>query len=266
MHSQSTSDQVGAYPQAGLEQKPIDSNSAAPSLRFDIVTLFPEIFSGYLTQSLLAKAIDKGLVEIHVHNLRDWSVDTKHHKVDDRPYGGGPGMLICVEPVIRCVEAVVAMDPRPATVVLLTPQGERLGQPRVEQLAPLGRLILLCGRYEGFDHRVIELLNPLELSVGDFVLNGGEVAAMVVVDSTIRMIPGVLGDEQSSWDDSFSRGNRLLEYPQYTRPVEFRGLKVPDVLTSGDHGRIAQWRAEQSELRTRERRKDLLVPKISETE
>jgi tRNA (guanine37-N1)-methyltransferase len=235
--------------------------SPAASLRFDIVTLFPEIFSGYFSQSLLAKAIQRGLVEIHVHNLRDWSADPKHHKVDDRPYGGGPGMLIGVEPVIACVEAVSALAPTPPKIVLLTPQGERLSQPRVEQLAPTGRLILLCGRYEGFDHRVVEILQPLELSVGDFVLNGGEVAAMVVVDATIRLIPGVLGDEQSSWEDSFSRGNRQLEFPQYTRPPEFRGHSVPEVLLSGDHQKIARWRSEQSERRTREQRSDLLEPK-----
>ncbi len=234
--------------------------SPAQSLRFDIITLFPEIFSGYYSQSLLAKAIDRGLINLCVHNLRDWSVDPKHHKVDDRPYGGGPGMLLGVASVIQCVEAVQAMAETPGQVVLLTPQGERLSQPRVEQLAPLGRLILLCGRYEGFDHRVVEILKPLELSVGDFVLNGGEVAAMVVVDATIRMIPGVLGDEQSSWDDSFSRGNRALEFPQYTRPAEFRGHQVPEVLLSGDHQRIARWRSEQSELRTRTLRSDLLEP------
>jgi tRNA (guanine37-N1)-methyltransferase len=231
---------------------------SAANLRIDVITLFPEIFSGYLTQSLLAKAIQKGLVEIQVHNLRDWSADTKHHKVDDRPYGGGPGMLIGVEPVIRCVDAIQAMSSVPGCLILLTPQGHRLSQPRVEQLAPLGRLILLCGRYEGFDHRVVEILKPLELSVGDFVLNGGEVAAMVVIDATIRMIPGVLGDEQSSWEDSFSRGNRLLEFPQYTRPADYRGHRVPEVLLSGDHQAIAKWRQEQSELRTREHRSDLL--------
>lgn len=231
------------------------------SLRFDIVTLFPEMFSGYLSQSLLAKAIDRGLVEIRVHNLRNWSVDLKHHKIDDRPYGGGPGMLIGVEPVIRCVEEVQAKSNTPGQVILLTPQGERLSQPRIEQLAPLGRLILLCGRYEGFDHRVVEILRPLELSIGDFVLNGGEVAAMVVVDAAIRMVPGVLGDEQSSWEDSFSRGNRMLEFPQYTRPPEFLGYRVPEVLLSGDHQKIAQWRQEQSERRTREHRQDLLENK-----
>ena len=237
-----------------------------PLLRFDIITLFPEIFSGYLTQCLLAKAIERGLVQIHLHNLRDWSADLKHHKVDDRPYGGGPGMLISVEPVIRCVEAVQAMASQPGLVVLLTPQGERLGQPRIEKLAPHGRLILLCGRYEGFDHRVVAILKPLELSIGDFVLNGGEVAAMVVVDATIRMVPGVLGDEQSSWEDSFSRGNRLLEFPQYTRPPEYLGHRVPEVLLSGDHQKIAKWRNEQSEQRTREHRQDLFSEETKRTD
>lgn len=227
-------------------------------MRFDIVTLFPQIFSGYLTQSLLAKAIQRNLVEICVHDLRDWSTDQKHHKIDDRPYGGGPGMLICVEPVIRCVEDVQAMDPRTGKVILLTPQGERMNQPLVESMAQEDRMILLCGRYEGFDQRVIDILKPTELSIGDFVLNGGEVAAMVIVDATVRMVPGVLGDELSSWDDSFSRGNRLLEFPQYTRPPEFRGLKVPDVLLSGDHQKIAKWRADQSLEKTRLRRRDLL--------
>ncbi len=227
-------------------------------MRFDIVTLFPAIFSGYLTQSLLAKAIQRELVEIFIHDLRDWSTDAKHHKIDDRPYGGGPGMLICVEPVIACVEAVQALVPEPGTVVMLTPQGERLDQRGVERISQISRLILLCGRYEGFDQRVIDLLQPMELSVGDYVLNGGEVAAMVVIDATVRMIPGVLGDEQSSIDDSFSRGNRRLEFPQYTRPPEFRGLAVPDVLLSGDHKRIAQWRSEQTEQRTQQRRQDLL--------
>lgn len=227
-------------------------------MRFDIVTLFPEIFSGYLTQSLLNKAVEAGLVDIAVHNLRDWSTDLKHHKVDDRPFGGGPGMLIQVEPVVECVEAVQAMHPQPGQVVLLTPQGKQLRQPDVENLSLNRRIILLCGRYEGFDQRVIDLLKPMELSIGDYVLNGGEVAAMVVVDATIRMIPGVLGDENSSIDDSFSRGNRILEYPQYTRPREYRGLAVPDVLLNGHHEAIAAWRAEQSRLKTEAYRRDLL--------
>ena len=225
--------------------------------RVDVITLFPQIFEGYMTQSLLAKAISNKLVELHIHNLRDWSLDPKHHKIDDRPYGGGPGMLICVEPVIRCVEAVQSMESTPGQVILLTPQGEQLRQQRVENLAQSGRLLLLCGRYEGFDQRVIDILHPLELSIGDYVLNGGEVAAMVVVDATVRMIPGVLGDEQSSWDDSFSRGNRLLEFPQYTRPPEFRGYTVPDVLLSGNHPEIAKWRRQQSLTKTELRRNDL---------
>jgi tRNA (guanine37-N1)-methyltransferase len=227
-------------------------------VRFDIVTLFPEIFSGYLSQSLLAKAIDRGLVQVHIHDLRKWSTDLKHHKIDDRPYGGGPGMLICVEPVVNCVEAIQAMDPTPGVVVLTTPQGDRLNQRRVEQLSQINRMILLCGRYEGFDQRVIDILNPMELSIGDYVLNGGEVASMVIVDSTVRMIPGVLGDEQSSLDDSFSRGNRILEFPQYTRPPEFRGCAVPEILLSGDHAKIAKWREQQSVEKTMLRRSDLL--------
>ncbi len=226
-------------------------------MRFDIITLFPPIFAGYLTQSLLAKAIARGLVEIHIHDLRDWSTDLKHHKVDDKPYGGGPGMLICVDPVVLCVEAVQQMSDQTGVVVMMTPQGDRLDQRRVEKIAKFERMILLCGRYEGFDQRVIDILNPVELSVGDYVLNGGEVASMVVVDSTVRMIPGVLGDEQSSWDDSFSRGNRLLEFPQYTRPAEFRGHCVPSVLLSGDHKKIADWRAEQAKIKTQLKRSDL---------
>jgi len=226
-------------------------------VRFDIITLFPPIFAGYLTQSLLAKAIARGLVEIHIHDLREWSTDLKHYKIDDKPYGGGPGMLICVDPVVLCVEAVQQMSDQMGVVVMMTPQGDRLDQRRVEKIARFERMILLCGRYEGFDQRVIDILNPVELSVGDYVLNGGEVASMVVVDSTVRMIPGVLGDEQSSWDDSFSRGNRLLEFPQYTRPAEFRGHCVPNILLSGDHKKIADWRAEQAEMKTRLRRSDL---------
>ena len=226
-------------------------------MRFDIVTLFPDMFPGYLSQSLLNKAIEGGLVDIHVHNLRDWSTD-KHNKIDDRPYGGGPGMILSVEPVIRCVEAVQKMTDDPGQVIVMTPQGERLCQPTVERLAISSRMILLCGRYEGFDQRVIDILDPLELSIGDYILNGGEVAAMVIVDSLVRMVPGVLGDEQSSWDDSFSRGNRMLEYPQYTRPQTFEGHEVPEILLSGNHEKIEQWRKAQSLAKTKLRRQDLL--------
>jgi tRNA (guanine37-N1)-methyltransferase len=227
-------------------------------MRFDIVTLFPAIFDGYLTQSLLDKAIRRDLVQIHRHDLRDWARDFPHRQVDDRPFGGGPGMLIQVEPTVKCVESVEAMDERPVRRILLTPQGKRFDQPAAEDLALSPRVLLLCGRYEGFDQRVVDILQPEELSIGDFVLNGGEVAAMVVIDAVVRLLPGVLGDENSSVDDSFSRGNRMLEFPQYTRPREFRGHEVPEVLTSGDHGRIAAWRADQVRIRTEQRRGDLL--------
>ncbi len=226
-------------------------------MRFDILTLFPEIFSGYLSQSLLKKAQDRKLVEVHLHNFRHWSWD-RDRRVDDRPYGGGPGMVLRVEPVVECVEDVQGMAPEPGHVVLLTPQGQRLTQSVVEELARRPRLILVCGRYEGFDERVRQILQPQEISIGDYVLNGGEVAAMVVVDAVIRLVPGVLGDEQSSCQDSFSGPQRLLEGPQYTRPREYRGLRVPEVLLSGDHEAIRRWREEQARLRTQQRRPDLL--------
>lgn len=223
------------------------------------MTLFPEMFSGYLSQSILNKSIERGLVEIHVHNMRDWSTD-KHNKIDDRPFGGGPGMILMVEPVVNCVRDVQKMAPDPGTLILTTPQGQRLCQPMVEDLAVHKRFIVLCGRYEGFDQRVIDILQPMELSIGDYILNGGEVASMVLIDSLVRMVPGVLGDELSNFDDSFSRGNRMLEYPQYTRPREFEGHEVPDVLLGGNHGAIESWRNEQSLQKTKQRRSDLLDP------
>ena len=233
-------------------------------MRIDVLTLFPEIFSGYLTQSLLKLAIDRGLVAVHLHNLRDWSKG-KHKEVDDRPFGGGPGMLIKPEPTVDCVEAVRRMDPREGRLLLLTPQGRRLDQRVAEDLATGDendnrgvRLLLLCGRYEGFDQRVCDLLEPEEISVGDFVLNGGEVAAMTIIDAVVRLVPGVLGDEQSNQQDSFSRAGRTLEYSQYTRPREYRGLEVPEVLLSGDHEAIARWREADALRRTAERRADLL--------
>ena len=226
-------------------------------MRLDVLTLFPEMFSGYLSQSILNKSIERGLVEIHVHNMRDWSTD-KHNKIDDRPFGGGSGMILMVEPVVNCVRDVQKMAPDPGTLILTTPQGQRLCQPMVEDLAVHKRFIVLCGRYEGFDQRVIDILQPIELSIGDYILNGGEVASMVLIDSLVRMVPGVLGDELSNWDDSFSRGNRMLEYPQYTRPREFEGHEVPDVLLGGNHGAIETWRNEQSLEKTKLRRSDLL--------
>jgi tRNA (guanine37-N1)-methyltransferase len=233
-------------------------------MRFDILTLFPAIFSGYASQSLLAKAIETGKVELNFFDFRQWSHD-KHHHVDDRPFGGGPGMVIKVEPVVECVEQVLEQGQRPARVLLLSPQGKTLTQPLVESLAKEQRLVLLCGRYEGFDQRVIDILQPEEISVGDYILNGGEVAAMCVIDAVMRLLPGVLGDETSHVTDSFSSGNRLLEHAQYTRPREYRGLTVPEVLLRGNHEEIARWRAEQSYLKTKEQRADLL-PRLPDSE
>ena len=221
-------------------------------MRFDVLTLFPEIFSGYLGQSLLQKAIAKGLIDVQLWNFREWTTD-RHQSVDDAPYGGGPGMLIMCPPVFACVEHVQSQGDAPGQLVMLTPQGRRLDQALVNELAGHRRLVLLCGRYEGFDERISLGLKPLEISAGDFVCNGGEVPAMLIIDCVMRLVPGVLGDEASHQDDSFARGD-FLEYPQYTRPREFRGMTVPDVLLSGNHQEIAAWRARQSEERTRRRR------------
>ncbi len=224
---------------------------AAPpkTVRFDVLTLFPDLFAGYTTQSLLKLAIQAGLVRLHTWNIRDWSKD-KHNRVDDRPFGGGPGMVMMAEPVVECVEAVQAKD-SPGLLVMLTPTGRRLTQRVVEELAAHPRILLLCGRYEGFDDRIRQTLRPMEISVGDFVCNGGEVPAMVVIDTVIRLIPGVLGDDESARDDSHNEPGRL-EFPQYTRPRTFRGLDVPEVLLSGNHKAIAEWRAEESERRSHE--------------
>jgi tRNA (guanine37-N1)-methyltransferase len=221
-------------------------------MRFDVLTLFPEIFQGYLTQSLLKLALDKGLVEIHLWNIRDWAKG-KHKSVDDRPFGGGPGMVIMPEPVFDAVEAIRPMAPEVGRLVLLTPAGTRLSQPLVKELAEDKRLLLLCGRYEGFDERIRLGLDPLEVSIGDFVCNGGEVPAMVVMDAVMRYVPGVLGDPQSVTEESHSESGRI-EYPQYTRPRVFRGMEVPEILLSGNHPEIARWRQEQSEARSRRRK------------
>lgn len=220
------------------------------TIRFDVLTLFPGIFTGYLGQSLLDDAIQAGLVQVHLWNIRDWTRD-KHQKVDDRPFGGGPGMVMMAQPVIDCVEAVQAKAESGGRVVMLTPAGERLTQQVVEELAREPRLLLLCGRYEGFDDRIRQVLKPREISVGDFVCNGGEVPAMVVIDTVIRLIPGVLGHEASAADESHSEPGRL-EYPHYTRPRVYRGLEVPEILLSGNHEAIARWRQEQSERRSQE--------------
>jgi tRNA (guanine37-N1)-methyltransferase len=222
-------------------------------MRFDVLTLFPDLFPGYLGQSLLKLAIDRGLVDVRLHNIRAWAAG-RHQQVDDKPFGGGPGMVLMAPPVVECVEAVQALAPEPGCLVMLTPAGRRLDQAQVEELATNQRILLLCGRYEGFDDRVRQILNPLEISLGDFVLNGGEVAAMAVIDAVIRLVPGVLGDERSSAEDSFAGAGRLLEFPQFTRPREYRGHEAPAVLLSGNHQEIARWRQAQRELRTRERR------------
>ncbi|HEY3393555.1 MAG TPA: tRNA (guanosine(37)-N1)-methyltransferase TrmD [Lacipirellulaceae bacterium] len=226
-------------------------------MRIDVLTLFPEMFSGYLGQSLVKRAVDAGVLDIRVHNIRDWARG-KQRQVDDRPFGGGPGMVLRPEPVVESVEAVQGEGDAPGHLLLLTPQGRRLNQRIVEELAGQRRLVLICGRYEGIDQRAIDLLAPDELSIGDYILGGGEVAAMVVIDAVARLVPGVLGDEESNKQDSFSGDPPLLEFPQYTRPREYRGLTVPDVLMTGNHPEIARWRQEQKIERTRRRRADLL--------
>jgi tRNA (guanine37-N1)-methyltransferase len=229
-------------------------------MRIDIVTLFPEMFTSFLDGSLLGSARKAGLVDIRLTNFREFAAGV-HRQVDDRPYGGGPGMLLMPEPVVSCVEAVQAGGPAPGRVLMMTPGGRRLDQSVVEELSRLPRLVLVCGRYEGFDARVRETLAADEISIGDYVLSGGEVAAMVVVEAVTRLLPGVLGDAESAVQDSFSGAERLVEGPQYTRPREFRGLEVPEVLLSGDHGRIARWRHEQALAATQ--RRDLASPRSS---
>jgi len=226
-------------------------------MRFDILTLFPELFDSYLEQGLLKRAIQNQLVEIQRWNFRDWATD-KHSSVDDRPYGGGPGMLIGCETVFECVEHVQETVPETGKLIMLTPQGRTLNQSLAQELSKERQLTLLCGRYEGFDERIRIGLEPMEISAGDFITNGGEVPAMLIIETVIRLIPGVLGDESSAKYDSFSESG-LLEHPQYTRPQNFRGMEVPEVLLSGNHQEIARWRHEQSLIRTRERRNDLLT-------
>lgn len=221
-------------------------------MRIDIVTLFPEMFSSFLDGSLLGAARRAGLIDVRLTNIRDFA-EGVHRQVDDRPFGGGPGMLLMPGPVVSCVEAVRSEAMPEGRTFLLTPGGRRLDQAVVEELASLDRIVLVCGRYEGFDARITTTLAAEELSIGDYVLSGGEVAAMVVVDAVARLLPGVLGHEESAGQDSFSGAERLVEGPQYTRPREFRGLAVPEILLSGDHGRIASWRREQAVAATANR-------------
>lgn len=222
---------------------------------FDIVTLFPGMFYGPLKESILGKAQARGLVTVRVHNLRHYAPD-RHQMTDDRPFGGGEGMVMKPEPIVHALEAVAPLGP-PPHVVLLSPQGRLFDQAVARRLSAMERLVLICGRYEGVDERIARYFVDEEISIGDYILTGGELAAMVVVDAVSRLIPGVLGNEASAQAESFREP--VLEHPQYTRPQDFRGYRVPDVLLSGDHGRIARWRRRQALLRTRERRPDLFA-------
>jgi len=233
-------------------------------MRIDIITLFPEICRAPLNESMMKRARENGALDLHIHNLRDWTSD-RHHVVDDAPFGGGQGMVMKVEPVFKAVEELKEEMPKGPTpnvqrrkpkVILMSPAGQRLNQKAATQLSKESHLIIVCGHYEGVDHRVVEHLIDEEISIGDYVLTNGAIAAVILVDAIVRLIPGVLGDEQSALDDSFREG--LLEAPQYTRPAEFRGWRVPEVLLGGNHGEIAKWRKEQSQKRTRENRPDLL--------
>jgi tRNA (guanine37-N1)-methyltransferase len=224
------------------------------ALRIDILTLFPEMFTPVLGTSIPKRAAEKGLVSYHLTNIRDFATDA-HKSVDDKPFGGGPGMVMMCQTLFDAVNHAEQQDPRPATRILLSPQGRVMDQQLVEELSRNERLLLIAGHYEGFDERIIQGLSPIELSIGDYVLSGGELAAMVVVDAVVRLLPGALGAQDGAADESFADG--LLEYPQYTKPREYRGMAVPDVLLSGNHAAIARWRLEQRKVRTRERRPDL---------
>ncbi len=226
-------------------------------MRLDVLTLFPGLFSGFLGESIPKIAQEKGAVAIHVHNIRDWSAN-KHAKVDDRPFGGGPGMVMACQPVVDAVKAVAREDAAPGRLIFLSPEGRRFDQRYAGELAAEERLLLVCGRYEGFDERLFTILQPERLSIGDYVLSGGEVAAMVVADAVIRLLPGVLGSPESAVCDSFQPGQELLDYPHYTQPAVFEGLAVPEVLRSGDHAKIDAWRREQALAKTRLFRPDLL--------
>lgn len=227
-------------------------------MQIDILSLFPQMFQGTFDVGIFKRAVDNGLVKLNIHNIRDFTTD-KHHVVDDSPYGGGAGMVLKPEPVFKAVESVkesIKEDFGTVPIILLTPQGRLFSQAVALELSKYSHLILICGRYEGVDERVGEYLATDEMSIGDYVLSGGEIPAMVVVDAVVRLIPGVLGSEASPLDDSHTTG--LLEYPQYTRPPVYREWPVPEVLLSGNHAQIAQWRRKQSIMRTLKRRPELL--------
>lgn len=232
-------------------------------MRIDILTLFPEMFSGVFGESIIKRAQEKSLLEMVLTDIREYAED-KHRSVDDKPFGGGAGMVMMCGPVFAAVEAVEKQAGPVDEIILLTPQGRRFDQELAQELAQKQRLMLIAGHYEGFDERIREHLATMEISIGDYVLSGGEVPAMVLIDAITRLIPGVLGGEQSCEEDSFSLG--LLEYPQYTRPADFRGRQVPEVLLSGNHERVRQWRQAQAKLRTQQRRPDMLKDDKAETE
>ena len=221
-------------------------------MKIDVLTLFPAMFAGPLDESIVKRARAEGLLDLAVHNLRDYTHD-RHRTVDDKPFGGGPGMLLKPEPIFEAVEKLSREKTR---LILLTPAGRKFNHSIARELARQEHLLLVCGSYEGFDERVREALADDELSIGDYVLTNGALPAMVIIDAVTRLLPGALGDDQSAHDESFSCG--LLEYPQYTRPAEFRGMRVPEVLLSGNHAEIEKWRLEQAKQRTKERRRDLL--------
>lgn len=230
-------------------------------MRIDVLTLFPEVFEPVLSASITGRAREAGLVEWHATNIRNYA-ENRHKKVDDRPFGGGPGMVMMCQPLWDAVRDVEKMDPRPACRVLMTPQGEPLRQSVVEELSHESRLLIIAGHYEGIDERVIERLSPREISVGDFVMSGGETPALALIDAVVRLLPGALGHEGSAVSDSFSpvgsAGERLLDCPHYTRPRVWEGLEVPETLVSGDHGAVDAWRLAQQMERTARRRPDLL--------
>jgi len=229
-------------------------------MQFEVFTLLPDVFPPYLESSILQRARQRGLVSVNVHNIRDYTHD-RHHVTDDTPYGGGGGMVMKPEPIFEAVESVLGLDarqtsPQPAPIIMLTPQGRVFTQSIANELSRHERIALLCGRYEGLDERIREHLVTDEISIGDYVLTGGELPALIVIDALTRLIPGALGDPDGAVDDSHATG--LLEYPHYTRPPDFRGWKVPEILLSGDHAKVNKWRREQSLLRTLARRPDLL--------
>jgi tRNA (guanine37-N1)-methyltransferase len=236
-------------------------------MRFDVLTLFPQMYTEVLSTSIVGRAITSDLISCHLHDIRAHT-DDRNGRIDDRPFGGGPGMVMQCEPLWTAVAHAEAVDPRPVCRIMLTPQGEPLTQARVESLAALPRLLLIAGHYEGIDERVVQELDPLEISIGDFVVSGGELPTMMLIDAVTRLLPGALGHEDSALEDSFSQcgdlQQRLLDCPHFTRPRTWRGREVPHVLLSGDHGAVAQWRSEQMIERTRARRPDLFQQERSE--